>query len=69
LSCDIYWGLPENFAQAATPIMRFLLVGQQRAIPWPLTEFAVGDHILVETMPGVGKTTLDKAFACSMVYP
>jgi MoxR-like ATPase len=41
------------------------LRGQHRAIRRLLAAFAAGGHVLLEDVPGTGKTTLAKALACS----
>ena len=40
--------------------------GQARAVRELLAAFAAGGHVLVEDLPGTGKTTLAKALACSL---
>jgi len=40
-----------------------VMEGQQRAIRWLLAAFASGGHVLLEDVPGTGKTTLAKALA------
>jgi MoxR-like ATPase len=49
--------LSRNLAQ----VMR----GQDQAIRWLLAAFAAGGHVLLEDVPGTGKTTLAKALAAS----
>jgi MoxR-like ATPase len=43
-----------------------VIVGQPRAIRWLLAAFAAGGHVLLEDMPGTGKTTLANALAKSV---
>lgn len=43
-----------------------VIKGQSRAIRMLLAAFAAGGHVLLEDVPGTGKTTLAKAFARSM---
>ncbi len=42
-----------------------VIIGQERKLQWLLAAFAAGGHILLEDMPGTGKTTLAKALALS----
>jgi MoxR-like ATPase len=43
-----------------------VIVGQPTAIRWLLAAFAAGGHVLLEDMPGTGKTTLANALAASV---
>ena len=43
-----------------------VIVGQPTAIRWLLAAFAAGGHVLLEDMPGTGKTTLANALAASI---
>lgn len=43
-----------------------VLTGQDRAIRLLLSAFAARGHVLIEDLPGTGKTTLAKAFARSL---
>ena len=40
-----------------------VIVGKRGAIDLALTAFLAGGHVLIEDIPGVGKTTLAKALA------
>jgi MoxR-like ATPase len=42
-----------------------ILFGQKRTLQWLLAAFATGGHVLLEDVPGTGKTTLAKALALS----
>jgi len=42
-----------------------VIFGQQRTMQWLLAAFSAGGHVLLEDMPGTGKTTLAKALALS----
>lgn len=42
-----------------------VMFGQQRTLQWLLAAFASGGHVLLEDVPGTGKTTLAKALAIS----
>jgi len=46
-----------------TAAMDGVMEGQQRAIRWLVAAFASGGHVLLEDVPGTGKTTLAKALA------
>ncbi|MCP4698938.1 MAG: MoxR family ATPase [Gammaproteobacteria bacterium] len=43
-----------------------VMKGQRTAIRWLLAAFASGGHVLLEDLPGTGKTTLAKALAQSL---
>jgi MoxR-like ATPase len=43
-----------------------VILGQPSAIRWLLAAFAAGGHVLLEDMPGTGKTTLANALARSV---
>ncbi len=42
-----------------------VILGQQRTLQWLLAAFSSGGHVLLEDVPGTGKTTLAKALALS----
>lgn len=46
--------------------LEMVMISQRRAIRWLLAAFASGGHVLLEELPGMGKTTLAKAFARSL---
>jgi MoxR-like ATPase len=43
-----------------------VILGQPTAIRWLIASFAAGGHVLLEDMPGTGKTTLANALARSI---
>ena len=43
-----------------------VILGQPNAIQWLIASFAAGGHVLLEDMPGTGKTTLANALAKSV---
>ncbi len=57
-AADTYSRIRENIGK----VMR----GQSEAIRKLLAAFAAGGHVLLEDVPGTGKTTLAKALACSI---
>ncbi len=60
-----------GFEQAGEIIQRLqanlnqVILGQQRKLQWLLAAFSAAGHVLLEDMPGTGKTTLAKALALS----
>lgn len=42
-----------------------IILGQERNLQWLLAAFSAGGHVLLEDVPGTGKTTLAKALALS----
>ncbi|TRW94229.1 AAA family ATPase [Candidatus Methylobacter oryzae] len=63
--------LSPPFAQAHSIFEKLLrnleqvMFGQQRTLHWLLAAFSTGGHVLLEDVPGTGKTTLAKALAVS----
>ena len=60
---------PQSIASAVAPILRSIggvVVGKPEAIELTLVAVLAGGHVLVEDVPGVGKTTLARALALSM---
>jgi len=57
-AADTYGRIQDNIGK----VMR----GQSEAIRKLLAAFAAGGHVLLEDVPGTGKTTLAKALACSI---
>lgn len=65
--------LSPTFASAHTLFKKLhanleqVMFGQGRTLEWLLAAFASGGHVLLEDVPGTGKTTLAKALAVSCV--
>jgi MoxR-like ATPase len=60
---------PSALSDALAPVLENVarvMVGKDEAIELTLVAALVGGHILVEDVPGIGKTTLAKAFARSI---
>jgi MoxR-like ATPase len=63
--------LSPDYAQAhaifskLTKQLETILFGQRRTLQWLLAAFSTGGHVLLEDVPGTGKTTLAKALALS----
>lgn len=63
--------LDTDFADAQTVFEKLhanlvrVMHGQQRTLDWLLAALASGGHVLLEDVPGTGKTTLAKALAIS----
>ena len=63
--------LSPDYAQAhaiftkLTTQLEQILFGQRRTLQWLLAAFSTGGHVLLEDVPGTGKTTLAKALAMS----
>ncbi|MBL6986367.1 MAG: MoxR family ATPase [Methylobacter sp.] len=63
--------IPPHFAQAQAIFEKLyanleqVMFGQQRTLHWLLAAFSTGGHVLLEDVPGTGKTTLAKALAIS----
>jgi MoxR-like ATPase len=63
--------LSPPFAQAQTIFTKLyanlaqVMFGQSRTLEWLLAAFSTGGHVLLEDVPGTGKTTLAKALAVS----
>lgn len=60
-----------SFEQAQETIAKLqhnlnqVILGKQRSLQWLLAAFSAGGHVLLEDVPGTGKTTLAKALALS----
>jgi MoxR-like ATPase len=63
--------LSPDFAQAQAIFGKLytnlnkVMFGQSRTLQWLLAAFSTGGHVLLEDVPGTGKTTLAKALAVS----
>ena len=56
----------ENILSAVKANIQKVLVGEERVTSLLLTALVVGGHVLIEDMPGLGKTTLASALASSL---
>ncbi|MBP3304667.1 MAG: MoxR family ATPase [Oscillospiraceae bacterium] len=52
-----------GYAQQAIGQVRRVVVGKDQALLWVLATILAGGHILLEDIPGVGKTTMAVAFS------
>ena len=60
---------PASIAAEIAPILRAVtsvVVGKEEAVELTLVAILAGGHILIEDVPGIGKTTLAKALARAM---
>jgi MoxR-like ATPase len=57
---------PSQLLSALGANLGKVILGQPTAIRWLVASFAAGGHVLLEDMPGTGKTTLANALARSV---
>jgi MoxR-like ATPase len=57
---------PSQLLGALAANLGKVILGQPTAIRWLIASFAAGGHVLLEDMPGTGKTTLANALARSV---
>jgi MoxR-like ATPase len=57
---------PSQLLSALAANLGKVILGQPTAIRWLIASFAAGGHVLLEDMPGTGKTTLANALAKSV---
>jgi MoxR-like ATPase len=57
---------PSQLLAALAANLGQVILGQPTAIRWLVASFAAGGHVLLEDMPGTGKTTLANALAKSV---
>ena len=57
---------PSQLLSALGANLGKVILGQPTAIRWLIASFAAGGHVLLEDMPGTGKTTLANALARSV---
>ena len=56
----------ENILKKIVNNMEKAIIGKREAVELTVTALAAGGHVLIEDVPGVGKTTLVKALARSV---
>ncbi|MBE6933504.1 MAG: MoxR family ATPase [Ruminococcaceae bacterium] len=56
-------GIVKQSAQAVLAQVRKVIVGKDETLTWALTAILAKGHILIEDIPGVGKTTMAVAFS------
>lgn len=57
---------PRQTLTSLSGLLQRVIVGQPKAIRWLLAAFAAGGHVLLEDLPGTGKTTLANALAAAV---
>jgi len=63
---DTFGGLMQNVLKKIEDNIGMVMQHNQHAIRWLLASFSAGGHVLLEDMPGTGKTTLAKTLAKSV---
>ena len=63
---DIYPGVEQSLVKKLQENIETVIRSNNQSIKWLLTAFFAGGHVLLEDVPGTGKTTLAKALAGSI---
>jgi len=57
--------LANKLINSLSKSLNSIIIGKQQPIEWLLASFISGGHVLLEDVPGTGKTTLSKSLALS----